>query len=563
MALMTGGRVILELLRAVKVRYIFGNPGTTEVPMLAFLPEYRDIAYILCVHESVAVAMADGYARATGQPGVVSLHTIPGTANAIGNLYNAWKDKTPVVMITGYKDTRILGHDAFCEAPDMLGLTRQFCKWTWQTLSPQQIPEVLMRAIKTSLARPQGPTYVLIPEDHQRAELECDIPDPGRYDAHVPLRACPRVIDKAVDMLVEAEAPVFLVGNEVGRNHATALAIELAEVLGVPVFTEDRRTLSEFCFPNDHPLYCGAFDPSADLVKRADLLLALGCQMFMEFSWQGYWLNPVTKIIHISEDPWEIAKVYPADVAAVADATSALRDLVATVKARTAEEPAKARIAARRERVIQEAEARKIRVRQQISERLAQRPITVDRLVVELEKVLDQRTTVVDEGIMSSYKLVQYGMFRHPDSYFKARGGALGWGFPAALGVKLGLPDRTVIAYLGDGCTLFALQAMWTAKRYEIPVVAVVCNNSTYIAIKAGLAAYASKLDGIPDLSPASLEPAVDWLNVAAGFGWAARRVTEPDDVRDALEWGKSVAQEGQPVLLDVVIERNTPAAPS
>ncbi len=549
---MTGAEAFLQVLRRSGVRYVFGVPGTTEVALIDELAGADDIQYILGLHEGVVVAMADGYYRGGGGPGVVSLHTTMGTANALSMCHSASKDRSAVVVTAGNKSSRILGRDCFCEAPfHIADLPRQFTKWSWEVTRPERIPEALVRALKVATAPPAGPVFLSIPEDLLAAEGDFEVGDPKRFFIGPTVRGDQARIEEAAQMLKEAENPVLLMGNEVGRMGALQEAAALAELVGAPVVTEEKMGLTNLNFPADHLLYRGTFRP--ELVSGADVLLAVGAGMFTEFAPpEKPWVPGATRVIHIHRDPWEIGKIYQADVAVVADARSALVDLYSALDGLLDESTRKhwaERLEFERRRGLEAARARE----EEMKKGWGDVPIRLTRLLAELRAVAPSNTVVVNEGIMASPYLQKYFPMNEPGSYHATAASSLGWGFPAALGVKLAQPERPVVAFVGDGSFCFTPQSLWTAARYRIPVVGLIVNNRAYMAVKAATIGFGGKA-ARRRVYPGSelVDPAVDFVGLARSFGVEAKRVVEPTELRPALE-GAFAA--GGPVLVEVVIE--------
>ncbi len=547
---MRGAEQLVQALAAAGVEYVFGLPGSTETAILDALAAGVSFRYLLTLHESVAVGMADGYARGSGRPGIASLHTSVGTANALSALYNAWRDSSPVVVTAGHKDTRIHNRDGFCTLPDLAGLPRSFTKWSAESRAASQIAADLQRAMKIAATPPCGPTYLALPEDLLAAEVEAsDLPHSGARPWAPPagVRCDRAALLEAAQLLAQATRPILLAGDEIDARGAWAEAVHLAERLGLPVLQEPRHSAARVNFPQDHPLYAGAYTPEHPLVREADLLLAVGCRLFVEFSYVPAPELPAgAQLIHVHRNPWELSKLYPADLAIVSDPDLFLADLSSWF-----EEHPLPGIERRRAGGRARVEAHRAAAPPQRSVTAPDTlPVPVAYLVEEMGRVLPASAVIVDEGVRSSPPLLSRYTFRMPGSYHRSSGGGLGWGLPAALGVKLAQPDRPVIAYLGDGSALFSLQALWTAARYRIPVVVVICQNQGYQAVKAALDDYRG-LAALRGVFPGSGidAPVVDFVRLAEGYGVPARRVEHPGELGDRLREG--LKAEG-PTLIEI-----------
>lgn len=550
----TGAEILLECLKREGVRYIFGNPGTTEVAILDALVETPEINYILTLHESVAVGMADGFARAGGGPGFVNAHTSTGTANSIGNLFNAYVDGTPLIMTIAIKDTRILGRDCFSEVPDILGMTRQFAKWSWQVLRPDKIAENTFRAFKVANSPPYGLAFLAIPEDFLAQKVEIEIPPSQSFKSPLKMQANPEEIEKAVKLLLEAKRPLMIAGNEIAKTGAIKEAKELAEMLALPVMTEGRQSLGFMNFPTTHPLYRGLFDPQSGHAKAADVLLGVGCKMFVETRYsETPDVGKKVRTIHLHSDPSQIARRYPVEVPIVTEAREGLTDLIESAKNMISEEKALG-FRERFRKLEEEKEREEFSKSRQIQAAWDKVPIRLEQLIKEIDEVADRDAIIVDEAVRSSRSLLSLYHFSQPETYFHNAGGYLGWGLPSSLGIKLALPQRQVIALVGDGTFLFSIQALWTAARYDIPVIIIVCNNRGYKAVRDAAIRFKGKAVEKGLFIGSSInEPAPNLSKIAEGFGIFGTCIEEPGEIRPALE---KALHSGKPAVLDVLLEQ-------
>jgi benzoylformate decarboxylase len=549
---MNGAQVFLECLKQEGIKYIFGNPGTTEIALLDSLVEKPDITYILTLHESVALAMADGFSRAGGI-GFVNVHTAMGTANSIGNLYNAHHHDTPLIMTIANKDARILGRECFSEVPDLLGMTRQFTKWSWQVLMAEELAENLIRSFKIATTPPMGPVFLSIPENFLSQEVDIEIPVSSRFKSPLKVKAPSDYFAQAAKLILEAQRPLLIAGNGIGKAEAVADAVELAELLGCPVVTEGRYALGFMNFPTQHPLYRGMFDPLSDMVQSCDLLLGIGCDIFVQTSYaKGYDILRTIKTVHIHSKPEKIGQLYPVEVPIQTDISEGLAGLLDHLNQLISNDK-KLSLDERRQKYIFEGEQLISQKNDQVQTVWGQTPIAVARLIKEINEVLEDDAIIVDEAMQSSRGLLKYYNFKQPGTYFRT-GGYLGWGAPSALGIKLALPERQVIALVGDGSFYFSTQALWTAARYNIPVIIIVCNNREYKTVRSaairskGIAAQKNIFIG------SSIDqPAPNPAQIAEGFGVQGITIEKPEKIRPALD---AVIKSGKPAVLDVRIEQ-------
>jgi len=543
----TAAKETIAVLKANGIGRIFGNPGTTELALLdATVSEGME--FHLCLNEGVATAMADGFGRATRSVGVVMVHTSVGTANALTNLINLRSDRSPLLVIAGDKDDRLGGRDCFCEVPDLPGLVRQVTKEAWRVTRPEKLPELVQRALKVTRAPTPGPVYIAVPENYMAAELAPEaVGVHVRRAAAVTMRAHPEELRTVFRALARAQRPLLIAGNEVGAGGALPLLVELAEALCVPVLGEEVFTISALNYPTDHALYHGNFVPGHPLARDADLVVAIGARAFMEYSYPSEpYLRPGVRFMQIGADAGELGKIYPVELAVLGSVEAAIRDLHALLDCEPlpAAEAMAAR-AARARRGIGPAPAGS-----------AMRPIAAagamqpERLLAAMHAVLPRDAVVVDESVLSKGLLQRRFPLSPPRLYFGTSGGGLGWGIPAAIGVQLGLPQRRVVAFVGDGGALFNIQALWSAAHLRLPVVFVIVNNGGYMAVRRGLGEFgeaAVHAGRFPGSSIAG--PEIDFCSLAEGLGVTALSVGDADQVADALRWALNL---GAPALLDV-----------
>ncbi len=553
MAFLSGKRAFIELLRQEGVEYLFGNPGTTELPLMDALAEETGVRYVLALQEAAVVAMADGYAQASGKLAVVNVHVAPGLGNALGMLYDAQKAGTPLLVTAGQHDQSFNFTEPILWA-DLPPLARPLVKWSAEVRRLEDLPRAVHRAAKTALAPPTGPVFLSLPADVLNAEGEVDLGAPTRVAARV--RGDRAAIEAAAELLARAERPLIMAGDAVAQGDAHAELVRVAELLGAPVYAE--VIASTASFPASHPLFRGALVRQAAAIRQvlteADLLFSVGADLLtMSLPWD---VDPVPAdlpIVHLDTDPWELGKNYPARVAILGDPKATLPELAEGIDARMTPE--------RRERARQRFEATRAasaRQREELAARARAEaprvPITPLALVHAVAEALPPEAVVVDETISSGAGLRTFLRSDDARSFFGLRGGGIGWGLPAAIGVKLALPDRPVVGLIGDGSAMYTVQALWTAAHQKLPVVLVILNNASYRILKVrthamkGLAVQHDRYVGM-DLD----SPRVDFVGLARSLGVAAEGVSKTAEVGPAL--ARALAS-GGPTLLDVELDR-------
>src|SRR5436305_6181076 len=443
--------VLLDLLRDEGVRHVFGNPGSTELPLMDALIDAGDIEYVLALQEATAVGMADGYAQATGRPAFLNLHTSAGLGNAIGNLTNAQANATPLVVTAGQQDRRQLERDPLL-AGDLVGLAAPVSKWTHEIRGPRELGTYLRRAFNDAAAAPAGPVFVSIPVDV--LEEPFDEPPPPR--STVSLEAVPTRLDELADLAVEAGDRLALVlGDEVAAAGGVDAARELAEALGCPAFGAPLH--SNVVFPVDHPLWRGQLGYSAELVRGQlqdfDRVLLVGGKPFMAYPYSdGAPLPEGVELLHVSPDPAQLGRSVPARLALLGHPRVTMEALAPLVRQRVDADRARGALG-------QAAQARQA-VEDQL-EQLAQgaydqQPASAAAAMHNLFAALPDGTPVVDEAITTSLQVCSYYRPGRPGTYFFCRGGGLGWGMPAALGVSLGRDKAPTLCVVGDGSAMYS-----------------------------------------------------------------------------------------------------------
>lgn len=554
----TGIHLFLELLSEYGVRYLFGNPGTTELPLNDALVGYRQIQYILALQEVPAVAIADGYAQASGEPGIVNLHICCGLGNGMGMLYNAYRAGTPLVLTAGQQDQRMMLEEPILWG-EMVEVARAWTKWAYEVRRVEDLPTVVRRAVQTALMPPTGPVFLSLPLDVQMAVAEglnlqvSDLPD-------VYVCAPAEALQRAAQVLASAQEPAILVGSRVCEAHAIAELVTVAEQLGAPVFHEATTSHGRASFPSDHPLAgppLALWSPDVrQCLAEFDVLLVVGMKLFQQYIYhEPSPLPEHIRLVQIDENPWELNKNYPVEVALLGHPKSTLAELAYLLE-ELLQGPAGEVAGKRQARWSHHFRGQREALRQEAQAQAEYRPLRSSVLMNILARVLPPQAAVVEESpttTMGSY-LERVGALKNPTGYFAQRGWALGWGLNCAIGVRLAWPDRPVLAIIGDGSALYGFQGLWTAARYRIPVTFLITNNQEYKILKDCARvlrlpeAIAGQYEGL-DLD----QPVIDYVGLARSLGVAACRVTEPDTLADLL---RDSFQAAVPLLVEVPVVR-------
>lgn len=554
---MTGIEIFLEILHRAGVRYLFGNPGSTELPLNDALADDERFRYVLALQEVPLTAMADGYAMASGQASVVNVHTCCGLGNAMGMLYNAHREGTPLLLTAGQQDRRLRLSEPVLEG-DMVSVTRPWTKWSYEVQRGEDMALAVRRALQTALTPPTGPVFLSLPVDVQMQQVDSpDLSPPSLPNRRI--RPPADAVEQAAELLRQTANPTILAGSRVTESGAVQELVALAEQLGAAVYTESATSHGRLAIPADHPQYAGALSLWSPEIRQQleshDLIFVVGMDLLRLYIHHNpeQPLPPTAKLIQLDFDPWQIAKNYPVDVGLQGDPKVGLAELIGLLQQTMTDEQIDC-ARTRRERLAAQRAAEWQSLQSDIDAQQTQRPMTALTFMNAIGRVLPAAAAVVEEAVTTHQHLhKRLGFLRDPTGHFAHRGWALGWGLGCALGVQLAWPDRPVVALLGDGASLYGIQGLWTAAHYRIPVAIVIANNSQYKILKV-----CGQVMQLPQISRGRFvgmdlsDPAIDFVTLAASFGVESHRIETPDALSDRLQhW----LQHPRPMLLDVPIE--------
>lgn len=546
-----GKHAVMEQLLAEGVQYVFGNPGSTELAFMDGLQDYPQLQYVLGLHETVPLAMAEGYGRATHKPAVVNVHIAPGLANAMSMIYNAAKSGAPMVVTVGQQDTRFLQTEPLLSA-DLVQFARPWVKYAVETSRADDIPMLMRRAFKVAAEPPQGPVVVSMPQD----VLDHEVSEPVTPTTYTnwTTRPDPAAAQRIARLLAEARHPLILCGDNMAINDASAAVAALAELGGIPVMQGTGR---QWNFPTNHPLYIGPLGflgGMADNLAGYDVIVAIGTgNPFSSLFYEGG--TPIPDgcaFVHIDVDTWEMGKNYPLAMAVVADPGWAARDIAEALD-RTMTPVQRSEAQKRATDVAKRNAEMREKIDTELKSQWDNSPISPMRLTAELRDAAHRDTVWVGSGGTSGRAPVaQLIEMTQPGSFFEGNA-ALGFPLPGTLGVKLAFPDRPVVGLLREGDSMYSIQGLWTAVKYNIPVTYVVFNNASYRILKMGMVRYIGASERKSEFMGMNFgEPKIDIAAQAAVWGMPSRRVEHPGELKQALE--ESMAING-PSLVDVVID--------
>lgn len=552
MPTLSGRYALLEQLAAEGVTHVFGNPGTTEQAFMDALQDYPQFQYILALQESIAVGVADGYARAGGRPAFVQLHIMPGLGNAMGMLYNSYRTRTPLVIYAGQHPQRGASQEPIL-AGDLVRLAAPLTKWAVEAQDAAEIPVLLRRAFKVAMDPPPGPVFLSVPTNLMDEQADVDIAPVSYTNARV--RPDPDAVERVAELIAEAQSPLIICGDGVATSGAHAELVQLAETIGARVHA---AFSAELPFPSAHPLYGGLLNviSAAGLkgqLAAADVILAVGTPLMpLLFPLDESPFPEHASIVHIDLDPWELAKSWPVHFPLLGDPRLALRDLLAALAKQLS--PSYRQTAASRAAAVEAAGQQFLQAVDSAAQaRWDNVPIAAGRLMKELADGLAPDTILFDESVTAGGYLMRYLRFSEPGRHFRASGGGLGPGLPNPLGIKLARPDRPVLSVIGDGAALYTIQALWTAAHHKIAVTWVIVNNASYRILKLNMLEYLGEgAAGRRFLAMDLTEPPLDFSAIAAAFGVKGVRVEQPDEIADAV---REAQRAGEPRVIDVAVD--------
>jgi len=516
-----------ELLRANGMTTIFGNPGSTELPMLAEFPE--DFSYVLGLQELVVVGMADGYAQASGRPTHVNLHTAPGLGNAVGGILNAQANKSPLVITAGQQVRAQIMMEAILTNRDATLVAQPYVKWSHEPPRAQDVPGAIARAIHHASLAPKGPAFVSIPMDDWNLDADQDLLG-AAIARSVAGRPAPdsAALEQLAQRLREARNPVLIAGPEIDASGGWDAAVALAEKQRLPVWASPAPAGSRLGFPEGHPHFVGILPPAiaavSETLKEHDLALVVGSSVFPYYPYiPGPLLAHGTSLVQVTSDAGEAARA-PMGEAIVGDVAFALRRLAELVPEAVARQPPVPR--------------------PQPGEPPHADPISGSEAMAALADAWPQDGIAVVEAPSSTAALRNRLRLSTPGSYYLCASGGLGFGISAAVGVQLAQRSRPVVCVLGEGSAQYGITALWTAVAYRVPVTFLVLRNEEYMILK-WFAAF-EQVSGTPGLEL----PGLDVAAVAAAYGMPARDVTDREALTEAL--GEAIAATDGPRLVQV-----------
>ena len=527
-----GRSAFLSLLEDEGIDFLFGNPGSTELPIMAALHDHPDLQYVLGLQESIVVAMADGYSRASNRLTAANVHVAPGLGNAMGSLFNAKWYGSPIILTAGQHEQGHSLNEPMLYAP-LVPLAEPLVKWAVEVTRLEDLPQIMRRAAKVALTPPKGPVFISLLGDSLNAETPLNLGERVRVDAVT--RPSDAALERLADRLLLAQRPVIVSGHEVSVHDALAEVAQLAEMLGAGMYQQtvpySAQALAE------HPASLGSLTRSQRQVRAAlepfDLLILLGTDMLrMSIHSPIDPLPDGMAIVQIGERAWELGKSYPTEIAINANVKETLGALLALLRKRMT--------TAQRERAEKNLRAiaannwtvQRDRLIQEVSASAAAKPIDPKYLMSRIVAGLPSNAIVVEEALTSAASLLNFLPIRGARDFYGLASGGIGFAMAGAIGIQLAQPQRRVVAIVGDGSAMYSIQALWTAAHLKLPITYIIANNASYRILKERVMPYQKEAKFIAmDMR----DPRIDFVQLAQSMGVSAQRVTEPGAIDGAL----------------------------
>ena len=528
----TGRSAFLALLKSEGITHLFGNPGTTELPIMHALKDHPDLTYVMAMQESLVVAIADGFSRASGKLVACNVHVAPGLGNALGSLFNAKFTGTPMILTAGQQEQ---GHGLM--EPVLYGplvqMAEPLVKWAVEVTRLEDLPRIVHRAAKIATTPPTGPVFISLPGDILNTEAGIDLGRSTRVDTRV--KPSDEALQALVQRILKAQRPVIVTGDEIVKSDALIEAAALAEALGAPAYQCSTPYGAHFL--SESACFMGALSRLQKQVREVlspyDLMIVLGADPLRMSVYSE--VDPMPDgltMIQIGLVDWDLAKNYGAEIALKADVKETLRALVPALKAAggaALETRAKRGVA---ELASKNWTAKRKALIEQIAKAKDKSPIDPDYLTLGLVEAMPENAILVDEGLTSGRQILALRPHRDRYGYHALASGGIGWGVPASVGVSLANPARPVVCFSGDGSAMYSIQALWTAAHHKLPLNVVIANNGGYRIIKQRLLAFHGD-DHYVGMD--FVDPPVDFSGLARSLGLEAIRIGDPKELKPKL----------------------------
>jgi len=549
----TGAEILLEVLESEGVEYIFGNPGTTELPLIDALIDHPNIHYVWGLQEATVVAMADGYAQASGKPGFINLHTAGGLGHGLGNLLNAHTSGTPLVVTAGQQDSRHAVFDPLLQG-DLISIASPSTKWATEVVSPEQIPVLVHRAFRDCQNTPSGPVFLSLPMDVMEATSNISILKTSYVDRRPIANSLPELAEKL--SAVPLGNIAIIAGDEISSCNAYKEVIKLAEILVAPVFGSSWP--ANIPFPTSHYLWQGNLPTQATEIAKEmrdfDCVFALGGKSFITILYSAASALPEDcELYQLSVDGSDLGRTYPTSLSVVGDIQYSLRKLNKLLRQKINSNSEKVNTQRNKSLVIfRERKQALFKQAESLAKNKVIHPMVAAReLVLAIESV-----PIVDEAIATASYVRQFLDNSATKQYSFLRGGALGWGMPAAIGFSLGIKRKPVVSLVGDGAAMYSPQALWTAMKEKLPVTFIVINNREYNVLKNFMRSQSHFNASISGkfIAMDIRDPAIDFQALAKSMGMPSQQIINAKEIRSKVS---QAIESNEPNLIEIIVSAN------
>ncbi len=551
----SGGDLLLEQVKAAGTKFIFTNPGSLESAFFDALTDRPELQVIVGLHEGIVISMADGYHRVTQQPAFVNVHAVVGTAQIAGQLYNAHRDGSALVVTAGMRDTTVYSDDlGLAPSPgfNQTDINEQFTKISWEVRNGASAAVAIRRAYKVASTAPGGPVYVAVTTGAFGARVSERVWPGKNFMIDARPRPAADKVEALARVLIEAKRPVPVFGDEVWKSGAQAEAVQLSEMLGLSAAASS-QSFGYANFPTHHPQFVG----SAGSVPDADALIHFGTRGLGGGNIpDNPPIDPGVRFVAVGLDTDALGRTQPMDMSIVADVRETLKGVTDAVSSMVTEDRL-ARIRQERLDIVTPAVAERRATRlEAVRRNLGRSPIHPDQVNYELEQAADDNAIVVMENFTAQHDMLRFG-YRPDEKMAIHKGGSLGFGLGAAIGAKIGAPERQVILSIGDGALMYSSSGFWTLARYKVPVLIVVSNNQCYQIVRNAFHRYNGRMAETGHYHGLYLgDPDIDFVKLAESQGVAGQQVTAAGDVAGALRNGIQQTRDGNPYLVEIVVAR-------
>jgi benzoylformate decarboxylase len=545
----TGRSAFLALLKDEGITHLFGNPGTTELPIMHALKDHPDLTYVMAMQESLVVAIADGYSRASGRLVACNVHVAPGLGNAMGSLYNAKFTGTPMILTAGQQEQ---GHGLM--EPVLYGplvqMAEPLVKWAVEVTRLEDLPRIVRRAAKIATTPPTGPVFISLPGDILNSEAGIDLGRSTRVDTRV--KPSDEALQALTQRILKAQRPVIIAGDEIVKSDALKEAAALAATPGAPAYQCSTPYGAHFL--SESPCFMGALSRLQKQVREVlspyDLMIVLGADPLRMSVYSE--VDPMPDglaMVQIGLVDWDLAKNYGAEIALKADVKETLRALVPALKAAGGAALENRARQGTADLASKNWTAKRKAIVEQIAKASSKSPIDPDFLTLRMVEAMPDNAILVDEGLTSGRQLLALRPHRDRYGYHALASGGIGWGLPASVGVSLANPQRPVVCFSGDGSAMYSIQALWTAAHHKLPLNVVIANNGGYRIIKQRLLAFHGD-DHYVGMD--FVDPPVDFAGIATALGLEAIRISDASELKPKLS---SAFGRPGPKLIEVMVD--------